>query len=45
MSLIPEGKKKATGRRDRRLKQPLNELKGTRRCWKLKDKAVDRIFW
>jgi hypothetical protein len=34
-----------TGRRGRRLKQILNDLKEIRGYWKLKDDVVDRILW
>jgi len=34
-----------TGRRGRRLKQILHNLKETRGYWKLKEGVVDRILW
>jgi len=34
-----------TGRRGRRLKQILVDLKETRGYWKLKEDVVDRILW
>jgi len=34
-----------SGRRGRRCKQMLNDLKETRWCWKLKGKALDRTLW
>jgi hypothetical protein len=33
------------GRRGRRLKQLLDDLKEKRRCWKLKKEALDRTLW
>jgi hypothetical protein len=36
---------KMTGRRGRRHKQLLDDLKGKRRYWKLKDEALDRTLW
>ena len=32
-------------RRGRRRKQLLNEVKKKRRCWKLKEKALDCTLW
>jgi len=34
-----------TGRQERRSKQILDYLQETRRCWKLKDEALDRTLW
>jgi len=34
-----------TGRRGRRRKQLLNDLKETREYWKLKEEAPDRTLW
>ena len=34
-----------TGRRERRRKHLLNELKEKRGCWKLKEEALDRTVW
>jgi hypothetical protein len=34
-----------TGRRGRRCKQLLDDLKEKRRYWKLKEEALDRTFW
>jgi len=34
-----------TGRQERRSKQILDDLQETRRCWKLKEKALDRPQW
>jgi hypothetical protein len=34
-----------TGRRGRRRKQLLDELKEKRRYWKLKEEALDRTLW
>jgi hypothetical protein len=40
-----EGRIEMTGRRDRRRKQLLDELKDKRRYWKLKEEALDRTLW
>jgi hypothetical protein len=40
-----EGRIEMTGRRGRRRKQLLDDLKEKRRYWKLKEKALDRILW
>jgi hypothetical protein len=40
-----EGRIEVTGRRGRRRKQLLDNLKETRRCWKLKEEALDRTMW
>jgi hypothetical protein len=41
-----EGRIGVTGRRRRRRrKQLLDDLKGMRRYWKLKDEALDRTLW
>jgi hypothetical protein len=37
-----EGRIEMTGRRGRRRKQLLDDLKGKRRYWKLKEEALDR---
>jgi hypothetical protein len=34
-----------TGRRGRRSKQILDDLKKKRGCWKLKEEALDRTLW
>ena len=34
-----------TGRRRRRHKQLMDNLKETREYWKLKEEALDRILW
>ena len=34
-----------TGRRGRRRKQLLDDLKVMRECWKLKEEALDRTLW
>ena len=34
-----------TKRRERRRKQPLDNVKETRRYWKQKQEALDRTFW
>jgi hypothetical protein len=34
-----------TGRRGRRCKQILDDLKEKRRYWKLKEEALDRTLW
>jgi hypothetical protein len=40
-----EGRIEMTGRRGRRRKQLLDNLKKTRRYWKLKEEALDRTLW
>jgi hypothetical protein len=40
-----EGRIEMTGRRGMRLKQLLDDLKETRRYWKLKEEALDRTQW
>jgi hypothetical protein len=40
-----EGRTEMTGRRGRRRKQLLNDLKEKRRYWKLKKEALDRTLW
>jgi hypothetical protein len=40
-----EGRIEMTGRRGRRRKQLLDDLKAKRRYWKLKEKALDGILW
>jgi hypothetical protein len=40
-----EGRIKMTGRRGRRRKQLLDDLKEKRRYWKLKEDALDRTVW
>jgi hypothetical protein len=40
-----EGRIEMTGRRGRRRKQILYDLKEKRRYWKLKEEAVDRTLW
>jgi hypothetical protein len=40
-----EGRIEMTGRRGRICKQLLDDLKGKRRYWKLKEKALDRTLW
>ena len=40
-----EGRIEVTGRRGRRHKQILDDLKKTRGYWKLKEKALDHILW
>jgi hypothetical protein len=40
-----EGRIEMTGRRGRRRKQLLDDLKGKGRCWKLKEEALDRTVW
>jgi hypothetical protein len=40
-----EGRIEMTGRRGRRLKQLLDDLKEKRRYWKLKEEALDRRLW
>jgi hypothetical protein len=40
-----DGRIEMTGRRGRRRKQLLDDLKEKRRCWKLKEETPDRILW
>jgi hypothetical protein len=40
-----EGRIEMTGRRGRRLKQLLDDLKEKRNYWKLKEEALDRTLW
>jgi hypothetical protein len=40
-----EGRMEMTGRRERRRMQLLDDLKGKRRYWKLKEEALDRALW
>jgi hypothetical protein len=40
-----EGRIEMTGRRGRRRKQLLDDLKDKRRYWKLKEEALDRTQW
>jgi hypothetical protein len=40
-----EGRTEMTGRRGRRRKQLLDDLKETRRYWKLKEAALNRTLW
>jgi hypothetical protein len=40
-----EGRIEMTGRRGRRRKQLLDDLKEKREHWKLKDEALDRSQW
>jgi hypothetical protein len=40
-----EGRIEMTGRRGRRRKQLLNDLKEKRRYWELKEEALDRTVW
>jgi hypothetical protein len=40
-----EGRMEMTGRRGRRRKQLLDDLKERRRYWKLKEEALDRTVW
>jgi hypothetical protein len=40
-----EGRIEMTGRRGRRRKQLLDDLKEKIRYWKLKEEAVDRTLW
>jgi hypothetical protein len=40
-----EGRIEMTGRRGRRRKQLLDDLKEKRRFWKLKEEALDRTLW
>jgi hypothetical protein len=40
-----EGRIEMTGRRGRRHKQLLDDLKEKKRYWKLKEEALDRTLW
>jgi hypothetical protein len=40
-----EGRTEMMGRRGRRRKQLLDDLKEKRRYWKLKEEALDRTLW
>jgi hypothetical protein len=40
-----EGKIEMTGRRGRRRKQLLDDLKEKKRYWELKEEALDRTLW
>jgi hypothetical protein len=40
-----EGRREMMGRRGRRRKQPLDDLKEKRRYCKLKEEALDRTLW
>jgi hypothetical protein len=40
-----EGRIGVTGRRGRRRKQPLDDIKETTGCWKLKDKTLTWTLW
>jgi hypothetical protein len=40
-----EGRIEVKGRRERRCQELLDELKETRRYWKLKAEALDRTVW
>jgi hypothetical protein len=40
-----EGRIEITGRRGRRRKHLLDDLKEKRRYWKLKEEALDRTLW
>jgi hypothetical protein len=40
-----EGRIEMTGRRGRRRKQLLDDLKDKRRYWELKEEALDRTLW
>jgi hypothetical protein len=40
-----EGRIEMTGRRGRRRKQLLDDLKEKKRYWKLNEEALDRILW
>jgi len=41
---VIEGKIEGTGRQGRRRKQLLYDLKENKRCWKLEERALDRIL-
>jgi hypothetical protein len=40
-----EGRIEMTGRRGRRRKKLLYDLKEMRGCWKLKEEAIDHTLW
>jgi len=40
-----EGRIQATGRREGRRQQPLDDLKEAREYWKLKEEALNRALW
>jgi hypothetical protein len=40
-----EGRIEMTGRRGRKRKQLVDDLKEKRRYWKLKEEALDRTLW
>jgi len=40
-----ESRVEVTGRRERRLKQLLDDLKEKRGSWKFKEETLDRILW
>jgi hypothetical protein len=40
-----EGRIEMTGRRERRRKHLLDDLKKKKRYWKLKEEALDRTLW
>jgi hypothetical protein len=40
-----EGRTEMKGRAGRRRKQLLDDLKGKKRYWKLKEEALDRTLW
>jgi hypothetical protein len=40
-----EGRREITGKRGRRRKQLLDDVKEKRRYWKLKEEALDRTLW
>jgi hypothetical protein len=43
--ILLQGRVEVTGRRGRRCKKLLDELKEKRRYWKLKEEALDRTVW
>ena len=44
IKLVIEGRIEMVGRQERRSKQLLNDIKKTRRCWKLKEDILDRTL-
>ena len=40
-----KGKMEGTGKRERRREQLLDNLKEKKKCWNLKEEALDRILW
>jgi hypothetical protein len=45
LKLVIQGKMEGTGKRGRGHAQLLDDLEGMRRCWELKEEALDRTLW